>query len=325
MDTEGIGLSLDELFRDGQGLTYDDVILLPPFVAEPTLTGDVSLDTELAQGFPLRLPIVSSPMDTVTEWETAIHMALHGGIGVIHFNLSPDEAAGHVRRVKRHRRGFIYHPECRRPDAPITEIDQLEDEKGFSTVLVTEDGTSQTRLLGMVTKRRVVLQEDRSTPLAEVMIPREKLTTYARSEVPSLQEARRILRSVPDDTKLPILNPDGSIHALVTLTDVVKSQRYPHALLDENEQLRVGAAISTQSDDMVRVRALLDAGVDVLVIDSAQGATAFAVRRIREVKELDATVPVIAGNVVTPSQAQPLIESGANGLRVGMGPCPGLA
>lgn len=314
----GNGLTCDELFSKGAGLTFDDIIMLPPFSA--VNSNAINLDTALVPGkIALRLPLVSSPMDTVTEWKTALHMALHGGVGIIHFNGTVEEAGAQVRRVKRYRMGFIFSPVCRRPDQPISEVDAVKMEHGFSTVLITEDGTSKSRLLGMVTKGNVALEPDKTRKLCEVMIARDSLQARSATEVQTLEKARNILRLEPIISKLPLLNNDGSVYALITRDDVVKSGQYPFCLVDRNEQLMVGAAVSTQPQDCDRAKALLEAGADLLVVDSAQGGTHFACQRIREIKRLSPETPIVAGNVVTPSQAAPLIEAGADALRVGMG------
>jgi IMP dehydrogenase len=317
ISTDGNGLACEEIFRRGAGVTFDDLILLPSY--SDVSGGDVSLESILVPGLTLHLPLVSSPMDTVTEWKTAICMALHGGLGIIHFNLTGEEAAAQVRRVKRFRTGFIFSPECRSPSDPCSEVARLKEQQGFSTILVTEDGTQSSKLVGMVMKGNVALEPNKSKPLQEVMIPLDELEVRQANEVGDLSAARGILRRCRSVSKLPLLNPDGSVYALVTREDVAKSEAYPHALLDKNEQLRVGAAVSTHERDRDRVEALLDVGVDVLVIDSAQGSTQFAVDLIRHIRSLNEEIPIIAGNVVTPAQAEPLIEVGANILRVGMG------
>lgn len=312
------GLSAEELFTQGEGITFDDIVVLPSYT-ERRVPEKLTLDSLLARGFPIRLPVVSSPMDTVTELGTAIKMALHGGIGIIHYNLSPVEAAEQVRRVKRYRMGFIFGPLCRKPTEPISEVDAVKKRHGFSTILVTEDGTPRTKLLGMVTRGHVALETNTDLPLREVMIPVEKLRTYSHGEVPTLEVARQILRQEPMISKLPILNPDGSVYALVTRDDVIKMGQYPNALLDENEQLRVGAAVSTHPEDLERVDLLLAAGVDVLVVDSSHGGSDVGVQRIREILNRQPDLPVIAGNVATAREADPLIQAGARALRVGMG------
>lgn len=310
------GLTADQLFNGGQGLTFDDVVLPPPFAAAPA---QITLNTKLARDFEVRLPIVSSPMDTVTEWETALHMALHGGIGIIHMNLPALDAVAQVRRVKRAQMGIVTDPLCGRPSDPVSLIDEVKTQHGFSTILVTENGESSGLLLGMVTKGHAALAERRDAPLRDVMIPLDLLVTCRASDVPSLREARRVLKNHPHANKIPLLTEDGRVAGLVTREDVVKAARYLSALTDENGQLRVGAAVSTHERDDERVRLLLEAGVDVLVIDSAQGATEYAQRRIRQIRALRRDIPIIAGNVVRADAAKPLLDAGATGLRVGMG------
>lgn len=317
LNQDGNGLTSAEVFGRGTGVTFDDLILLPSF---SDVSGDgIRLNQELAPGLVLSLPLISSPMDTVTEWKTATYMALHGGLGIIHFNLNPEEAAAHIKRVKRFRMGFIFNPECRSPRHPVSEVARVKETLGFSTILITDNGEQNGRLLGMVMKGNVALERDKSAPLGSVMIPRGELETRLASEVSDLTTAREILRQRPSISKLPLLNSDGSVYALITREDVAKSEKYPAELLDENEQLRVGAAVSTHEQDRGRVDLLLEAGVDLLVIDSAQGATQFAMQLIKYIRQRSKTIPIIAGNVVTPKQAEPLIEAGANGLRVGMG------
>ena len=315
---DGNGLTCEDVFGRGAGVTFDDLILLPSF--SEVSSGDISLRSTLLPNLRLHLPLISSPMDTVTGWETAKCMALHGGLGIIHFNLTPAEAAKQVRRVKRFRMGFIFDPECRKPDDPCSEVLQLKEQQGFSTVLVTQNGSQNGKLVGMVMKGNVSLEPDKSAPLQKVMIPLTELEVRQVDEVKDLATARAVLRKHPSISKLPLLNEDGSVYALVTREDVAKSEAYPNALLDDqNEQLRVGAAVSTHEKDRDRVEALLEAGVDVLVIDSAQGSTRFAIKLIEHIRNLSKDIPVIAGNVVTPAQAEPLLEAGANILRVGMG------
>ncbi len=311
------GLTRDELFARGEGITFDDIIILPPF--SEIEAKEVRLTTPLSRSIELQLPLLSAPMDSVTEWKTAIRMALHGALGCIHFNLSPEEAARQVRRVKRFCVGFIYEPICRRPEDPISEVERVKAEQGFSTLLITEDGTPQTKLLGMAMKGNVALHEEDETTLGQIMIPLTELCTRPARTVPDLRTARSILRQEKSASKLPLLNDDGSIFALVTRDDVGTNRQYPKALLDDNAQLRVGAAVSTRSEDFIRVEALLDAGIDVLVIDAAQGGTRFAEGLIKLIRRASPQVVIVAGNVVTTRQAAPLIAAGADALRVGMG------
>src|SRR5687768_10517103 len=274
------GLPLAALFQlnVGRSLTFDDLIILPRYVEEPP--AEVDLTTCIGKAFSLG-PIISSPMDRVTEWRTAVRMALNGCIGVLHINLSPDEAAKQVRKVKRFQMGFIYEPLCGRPTDTVADARAVKLDHGFSTVLVTENGLPTSRLLGIVTRTCIDFETDASRPLREVMIPREKLAARESKEVPTLEHVRRVFRSDPSLAKLPVLNADGSVHALVIRRDVAVSE-YPDAAVDCNNQLRVAAAVTTHPEDDERVRMLLEAGCDLIAIDSSQGGTGFAVARIKQ-------------------------------------------
>lgn len=240
----GNGQTAAELFSGPYGRTFDDIIILPPFSAGVG-KADITLETDLAVGFGLKLPILSSPMDTVTERSTAIQMALHGGLGIIHFNNTPEEAARQVRSVKRYQMGIVDQPVCCHPTDPVSRVGDIKQEYGFSTVLITEDGTPQTRLLGMVTKGHTALAESPQTPLQSVMIPLEELTVCSTQVVRTREDALRFLRRKPAAHKLPILRDDGSVAGLVTRKDVVKHDMYPHALFDpETGQLWSGGFIA---------------------------------------------------------------------------------
>ncbi len=310
-------MTAEQVFGEGQGRTFDDLNVLPAFTSAG---GKAELSVTLAPGFDLKLPLLTAPMDTVTEAIMAIQMALRGGLGMIHYNMPPWKEAGEVEKVKRHQMGIIEEPVCRCPGDPISEVYKIRKRFGFSTVLITEDGTRFSRLLGMVTKGHVALENDTEVSLGKVMTPVNKLAVRPRASVSSIEEARAALREERITSKLVLLNEDGSVGGLVTVTDVRKMDSQPDALLDARTcQLRVGAAVSTRDDDVERVKALVDAGVDVLVVDTAQGGTDYAVKRIGQIKEVKPGLPVIAGNVVTPHQAEPLVEAGASALRVGMG------
>lgn len=312
------GQSIHKLLGSGRGLTFDNVIILPAF--NPGVSSEtICLRTQLARDFWLNLPLVSSPMDTVTEWEVAAIMALHGGIGVIHMNLPVASQVKQVRRVKRLQMGIVRDPECCRPDDPISRVYDTKRRAGFSTLLVTEDGTPGTRLLGMITGGHAALAKDVSRPVRDEWIPRDLLVTLPEEKVKNLEEARHALKQNPHAPKLPIVRRDGSVAGLVTRKDVMKMQEHPLALVNANGQLKVGAAVSTHSNDVQRVHDLIDAGVDVLLIDSSQGSSVYAVERIRQIRAMNADIPIIAGNVVTSAQAEPLVQAGATGLRVGMG------
>ena len=309
----GDGVPAEVFFAEQGGLTYDDFILMPGHISFGL--NDVDLETRLTRNITLRYPCVSSPMDTVTESEMAIYMALLGGIGVIHYNNTIEEQSAHVRKVKRFENGFISDPMVLSPAHRIRDIDAIKAEFGFSGVPITEDGTMGTRLIGLVTERDVDFETDRGKELREVM--NTELVTAP--EGVTLQEANDILRTHKKG-KLPIVNSEGLLTALVCRTDLLTNERYPEASKSRGKQLLVGAAISTHEEDKTRLAELADAGVDVIVIDSSQGDSVFQVGMIEHVKREFPEIEVIAGNVVTPRQCDRLIDAGADGMRIGMGP-----
>jgi IMP dehydrogenase len=307
------GETAASLFSKGVGVTYDDFILLPGHI--DFAVEDVDLTTRLTRDITLRAPIASSPMDTVTEWKMAAYMALLGGIGFIHYNNEVAEQVEHVRKVKRFENGFINDPLVLGPDHLIADVDAIKEKEGFSSIPITEDGTRHGRLIGIVTNRDIEFEEDRRKPLRTVMT-RELITA---SKGISLGEANRILRQSKKG-KLPILDGDGRLAAMVTRTDLVKNRDFPGASKDERKQLLVGAAVSTRPEDRERLEALVAAGVDVIVCDSAQGDSTFQLDMIRFARTHFPDLQIVAGNVVTKAQCRSLVEAGADALRVGMGP-----
>jgi IMP dehydrogenase len=308
------GLDGKTFFGEGaHGLTYDDFIVLPGHI--DFSVDDVSLETRISRTVTLRAPIVGSPMDTVTESTMAIYLALLGGIGVIHYNNTVEEQVEHVRRVKRFETGFITDPICLPPTATIADVDAIKAKHGYSSIPVTEDGRVGSRVVGLVTNRDIDLERDRTRPLADVMT-RDVL--WARKGV-SLEDANQILRRSKKG-KLPIVDEEGRLVALVTRTDLAKNRDFPDATKDfETKRLKCGAAVSTRRQDRERVAALVEAGADVLVIDAAQGDSSFQVEMIRWIKAHH-RVDVIGGNVVTREQSRHLLDEGVDGLRIGMGP-----
>eukprot|EP00741_Cyanophora_paradoxa_P021274 tig00021348_g20534.t1 len=311
------GVSAEQLFAPNipTGYTYDDVIFLPGHI--DFATTDVVLESKFTKRITLRTPIVSSPMDTVTESEMAVAMALQGGIGIIHYNNTVEEQRELVRKVKRYKNGFILDPLTLGPNNTIADVDDIKRRVGFAGVPITETGKMNAKLLGMVTSRDVDFIRDRSTLLSEVMTPFSDLVIA--SEHCTLEEANDILRHSKKG-KLPIVNERNELVALISRNDLKKNRDFPLASKDHTtKQLLVGAAIGTRPSDRERFEALVQAGVDVIILDSSQGDSVYQTDMIRWIKSHDDHVEVIAGNIVTQKQASHLIQAGADGLRVGMG------
>ncbi|MCK5609546.1 IMP dehydrogenase, partial [Candidatus Pacearchaeota archaeon] len=301
------------LFFDGKGYSYDDFVILPGYI--DFSAHDVQLTSRLTRNITLNTPFVTSPMDTVTEADMAIAMALMGGIGIIHNNLSIEDLVEQVEMVKRFRNGFILKPMVLSPDNIIKDIDTIKSVYGFSGVPITEDGLLGSKLVGTVTKKDVDLETDRSIPLSEIM--NTKLVT-ARDGC-SLKEAYSILKK-NKCSLLPIVNDNYELVALIARKDLTKNKNFPLATKNQTtEQLLVGAAVGTREKDKDRVEALVKAGVDVIVIDTAQGNSIYEIEMLRYIKKYHPEIDVIAGNVVTAAQAKQLIDNGADGLRIGMG------
>lgn len=307
------GFSAEELFAGHTGLTYKDFIALPGFIDfHPS---DVDLETRLTRDLRIKRPLISSPMDTVTEDRMAIAMALTGGIGIIHYNNTIEQQRDLVLKVKRFKNGFIIDPIVLAPHNTIEDVYAIKEKYGFSGIPITEDGTRNGKLIGIVTNRDVDLEKDRSLTLDRVMT-RELVT--AREGMP-LAEANEILKRSKKG-KLPIVNEKGQLVALICRTDIKKHREYPDASKDSKKRLMVGAAISTKLEARDRLEALVDAGVDVLVVDSAQGNSHYQIELIQYIKKHYPEVQIIAGNVVTMDQCYNLIKAGADALRIGMGP-----
>mmetsp|Transcript_115969 Transcript_115969/g.247861 ORF Transcript_115969/g.247861 Transcript_115969/m.247861 type:complete len:560 (-) Transcript_115969:229-1908(-) len=297
------------------GYTYDDLICLPGQI--DFSVGDVSLESHFTKTIKLRTPIVSSPMDTVTEEKMAIAMALEGGVGVIHTNMPVEQQAAQVQKVKRFRNGFITEPVCISPTMCLEELDKLVRTCGFSGFPVTEDGRMGSKLLGLVTMRDSDFCQARTTTrVSAIMTPVGSLTTA--KEGVTLVEANALLKDSKKG-KLPIVTNQGRLIALVARTDLKKRSEFPLATTDANNNLVVAAAVGTRDADRDRVHALVAAGVDAIVVDSSQGDSVFQHRMIKWMKTEFPDLQVIGGNVVTRLQAKHLIDCGVDALRVGMG------
>ncbi|ETV74776.1 inosine-5'-monophosphate dehydrogenase [Aphanomyces astaci] len=298
--------------NNGVGLTYDDLILMPGHINFGV--DQVDLTTRVSRNISLYLPLVSSPMDTVTEHQMAISMALHGAIGVIHYNMTVEEQCHEVYLVKKFKNGFITNPKCLAPTNTLADVDTIKAELGFAGIPITESGNVGSTLLGMVSSRDIDFIENRDTPLKDVMAT----NLITALEGVKLAEANQILKEKKLG-KLPIVNAKGELVSLISRRDLVKNRDFPHASKNANKQLLVGAAIGTRPNDRDRADALVAAGVDLLVIDSSQGDSTFQIEILQYLKKTHPHVDVVGGNVVTMRQAKNLILAGADGLKIGMG------
>ncbi|PVH95823.1 inosine-5'-monophosphate dehydrogenase-like protein [Periconia macrospinosa] len=295
------------------GLTYNDFLMLPGYIGFPA--SDVTLDTPVTKRITLKTPFVSSPMDTVTEHNMAIHIALLGGLGIIHHNCSVEEQASMVRKVKRYENGFILEPVVISPNTTVGEAKDLKEKWGFGGFPVTEKGTLRSKLVGIITPRDIQFHDNLDDPVTAVMST--DLVT-ARHGV-DLKEANDLLRKSRKG-KLPIVDEDFNLIALLSRSDLMKNLHYPLASkLPHSKQLISAAAIGTRPEDKNRLQALVDAGLDIVVLDSSQGNSMYQIDMIKYIKEKYPGLDVIGGNVVTREQAAALIAAGVDGLRIGMG------
>ena len=294
-----------------EALTFDDVMLQPAY--SEVLPREVALETRLTRTLPLNIPIVSAAMDTVTEARLAITLAQVGGIGIIHKNMSPREQAGHVLRVKKYESGVISDPITVAPDTSIRAVNELTQAHSISGVPVV-DGEE---LVGIVTHRDLRFETHLDAPVSEVMTPKDRLITV--KENPDDEEVLTLLHRHRIE-KVLLVDDDFRLRGMITAKDFQKATDYPLASKDELGALRVGAAVGTGWDTEERVAALVEAGVDVLVVDTAHGHTRSVLDRIRQIGADHSDLPLIAGNVATGEGARALAEAGADAVKVGIGP-----
>ncbi len=290
-----------------QGITFDDVLLEPRF--SEVMPSDVDVSTRLTRNIRLAVPILSSPMDTVTESEMAIAMAQEGGIGIIHKNMSPEQQSLEVDRVKRSENGIIFDPVTLPPEATVGQASRIMDERNIGGVPITENG----KLRGILTRRDLRFLESSDTPIREVMT-KENLVTAAEST--SIEEAQRILRENKVE-KLLLVDDNYQLRGLITIKDVDKNLRFPRASKDDRGRLRVGAAVGVRDFD--RIGRLIECGVDLLVVDSAHGHSKNVIDTVREIKRRW-EIEVVAGNIATEQGARDLIDAGVDAVKVGIGP-----
>ncbi|WP_438985292.1 IMP dehydrogenase [Aequoribacter sp.] len=294
-----------------EALTFDDVLLLPGY--SEVVASDVSLKTRLTRGIELNVPLVSAAMDTVTEAQLAIAIAQEGGIGVIHKSMTIEEQAAQVRKVKKYESGVVKSPITIQKSATLEELTDLTKANGISGVPVL-DGKD---LVGIVTRRDLRFETDFSKSVSQIMTPKEQLVTVkegASSElVQQLLHQHRI-------EKILVVNDDFELCGMITVKDFDKAENYPLACKDGHGQLRVGASVGTSPDTDDRVAALVEAGVDVLVVDTAHGHSRNVLNRVKKIKAEYPHVQVIGGNIATGEAAIALAEAGADAVKVGIGP-----
>lgn len=294
-----------------EALTFDDVLLLPAF--SDILPKDVDLKTQLTRHIQLHVPLVSAAMDTVTESRLAITLAQEGGLGILHKNMSIEQQARQVKTVKKFESGVVKDPITVTPDTTIREVRALAQAHRFSGMPVVQGE----QLVGIITNRDVRFETELDQPVVNLMTPKERLVTVkegiGREEAIQLLHRHRI-------EKILIVNDSFQLRGMITVKDILKSQEKPNACKDEQGRLRVGAAVGTSADTDQRVEALVKAGVDVLVVDTAHGHSSGVIERVRWIKKRFPQVQVIGGNIATADAALALVEAGADAVKVGIGP-----
>ncbi|PHQ30345.1 MAG: IMP dehydrogenase [Leeuwenhoekiella sp.] len=295
----------------GEGLTYDDVLLVPAY--SEVLPREVSIQSKFTRNITLNVPIVSAAMDTVTESRMAIAIAREGGIGVLHKNMTIEQQAVKVRRVKRAESGMIIDPVTLKRDAFVKDAKRLMAEHSIGGIPIIDD---EGRLVGIVTNRDLRFEKDDKRPIVEVMTSENLVTT---AEGTSLGQAEVILQENKIE-KLPVVTDDNKLIGLITFRDITKLTQKPIANKDTYGRLRVAAAVGVTADAVQRVEALVNAGVDAVVIDTAHGHTQGVVKVLKAVKDKFPELDVVVGNIATAEAAKYLVEAGADAVKVGIGP-----
>ena len=295
----------------GKALTFDDVLLVPAF--SQVLPKDTSLATRFSRNIALNLPLVSAAMDTVTEARLAIAIAQEGGIGIVHKNLTVAEQAAQVLKVKRYESGLLRDPVVITPETTVRQVMMLSDQLGISGFPVCDGG----KVVGIVTGRDLRFETRYDQPVREIMTPRERLITVPDGTTP---EAAKALLNKFKLERLLVVNEAFELKGLITVKDITKQLNFPNAARDTTGRLRVGAAVGVGEGTEERVEALVRAGVDAIVVDTAHGHSKGVIERVRWVKQNYPHVDVVGGNIATGSAALALVEAGADAVKVGIGP-----
>ena len=295
----------------GKALTFDDVLLVPAF--SQVLPKDTSLATRLSRNITLNLPLVSAAMDTVTEARLAIAMAQEGGMGIVHKNFTPKQQAAEVLKVKRYESGVLRDPVIITPSHTVRQVIDMSAQLGISGFPVCDGG----KVVGIVTSRDLRFETRYDVLVSEIMTPREKLVTV--KEGASLAEAKALLNKSKLE-RLLVINEAFELKGLITVKDITKQTSFPNAARDAQGQLRVGAAVGVGEGTEERVEALVRAGVDAIVVDTAHGHSKGVIERVRWIKNNYPNIDVIGGNIATGAAALALVEAGADAVKVGIGP-----
>lgn len=296
-----------------EGLTFDDVLLVP--AESHVVPNKVELGVDLSDSIHLNLPIISAGMDTVTESEMAIAMAREGGLGIIHKNMTTEHQANEVRKVKNAVNGIIQDIYYLFPNDSIKKAEQLMAEKGISGVMII-DSEDDRHLEGILTTRDVRFVEDKDQPISSVMSNENVVTAPVNT---TLEEAKHILQQNRIE-KLPLVDDNNRLEALITFKDIINAEEHPNAAVDRQGRLLCGAAVGVTSDTFTRAEALIEAGADAIVIDTAHGHSAGVIRKVKEIRDQFPDVTLIAGNVATGEGARALYEVGVDVVKVGIGP-----
>nr|AAD10256.1 inosine-5'-monophosphate dehydrogenase [Plasmodium falciparum] len=306
------GWKADEVFGGVMSYTYDVIICMPGYI--DFALSDIDLTNNMTDNITLKTPVISSPMDTVTGHKMSIALALSGGLGVIHNNMSIEKQIEEVKKVKRFENGFIFDPYTFSPEHTVADVLETKNRVGYKSYPITVDGKVGSKLVGIITGIDYLYLTNKSMKIGDIMT-----TDVVTGSYPiNLSDANKVLC---DEKKsvLPIVNKNNELIALVCRNDMHKNRIFPHASKSQNKQLIVGASISTREHDLERANQLIKNMIDVICIDSSQGNSIYQIDTIKKIKSAHPDIPIIGGNVVTSQQAKNLIDAGADVLRIGMG------